>query len=907
MTLLMKLHSCVKLAAPLVALVLAAGPAIAQSSKDTGTTRSRQAVELYKSISKPDRAAPQQRAARQQTAAKKRAPAQAMSQALQPLAAPANDDFADAIALQGQSGTVTGINVDATAEPGEPAHAFVGAFSSVWYTLTPNQSVVIILDTFGSDFDTLLAVYTGNRVNDLVEVTSNDDAGEGLQSQVGFLAEAGTTYRIAVDGFFGGQGSITLNSQPQDLAPNDDFDDAIAVEGQRGSVIGNNIGATFQPGEPAHAGFGQGSSVWYTFTPNRSRVTTVQAFSTDFSFFPVLAVYQGNSVNALTEVASSQSGSLAFVAEAGVTYRIAVDGDSTFPPTEGVFTLEFERTNQPPSPNDDFADAIALDGDFAFVDGNNFGATSEPGEPAHAGVAGISSVWYTFTPIQTGVTLIDTFGDFDTVLAVYTGEQVDSLIEVASNDDGPFGTDSQVAFLAQSGTTYRIAVDGFEGAQGLFTLQLQNTNQPPAPNDDFADAIVLEGRSGSRDGSNLLATAEPGEPSHADLSSGNSVWYSFTPNRSGVTTLTASVPGFEFFPVLAVYGGGSVDALDEVASVVGFFDDDLFLRIAELAFFAEAGVTYRIAVDADDFGGQGAFTLDFRRNNQTPPTNDSLEDAVALEGRRGSVSGNTTQATQEGDEPAHFSPFVGPTRSLWYSFTPNRTGVAFFDTFGSDPDTVVAVYTGDSIGNLEEVASNDDTASQENNFDPNRVQSEVAFLAERGRTYHVAVDGAFGSRGPITLNFRQTGRRAPANDAFANARPLRGETGVDSGFNVGASVEPDEPAHAGSGGFSSVWWRWRAPFTDEVTFTTGGSNFDTVLAVYQGDAVSALTELASNDDILGVEANFESLVTFSAQEGVVYRIAVDGFFGDEGSITLAFTRGDALLKVERGGGKEPAD
>ena len=68
------------------------------------------------------------------------------------------------------------------------------------------------LDTHGSTFDTLLAVYTGNSVSSLSPVVSDDDTSVAdLTSSVSFGAKAGVTYRIAVDGYFGAEGPITLN------------------------------------------------------------------------------------------------------------------------------------------------------------------------------------------------------------------------------------------------------------------------------------------------------------------------------------------------------------------------------------------------------------------------------------------------------------------------------------------------------------------------------------------------------------------------------------------------------------------------------------------------------------------------------------------------------------------------
>jgi hypothetical protein len=84
------------------------------------------------------------------------------------------------------------------------------------------------LNTTGSDFDTLLAVYTGNSVSNLLQVAANDDSGGGLTSAVIFDALSGTNYWIAVDGYEGATGAIVLNlavtfapliaSQPQSQA-----------------------------------------------------------------------------------------------------------------------------------------------------------------------------------------------------------------------------------------------------------------------------------------------------------------------------------------------------------------------------------------------------------------------------------------------------------------------------------------------------------------------------------------------------------------------------------------------------------------------------------------------------------------------------------------------------------------
>ena len=68
------------------------------------------------------------------------------------------------------------------------------------------------IDTLGSSFDTVLAVYTGNSLSGLTERACNDDIGGGnLQSRVSFAAAGGTTYWVQASGFSGHSGNLTVN------------------------------------------------------------------------------------------------------------------------------------------------------------------------------------------------------------------------------------------------------------------------------------------------------------------------------------------------------------------------------------------------------------------------------------------------------------------------------------------------------------------------------------------------------------------------------------------------------------------------------------------------------------------------------------------------------------------------
>ena len=102
--------------------------------------------------------------------------------------------------LTGTSASASGTNVGATKQPGEPDHAGDPGGQSVWYRWQAPLSERVFIDVCDNDFSTLLAVYTGGgSVGSLHEVASSNAFTTGNCS-VDFVASAGTTYRIAVDG-----------------------------------------------------------------------------------------------------------------------------------------------------------------------------------------------------------------------------------------------------------------------------------------------------------------------------------------------------------------------------------------------------------------------------------------------------------------------------------------------------------------------------------------------------------------------------------------------------------------------------------------------------------------------------------------------------------------------------------
>jgi hypothetical protein len=243
-----------------------------------------------------------------------------------------------------------------------------------------------------------------------------------------------------------------------------------------------------------------------------------------------------------------------------------------------------------------------------------------------------------------------------------------------------------------------------------------------------------------------------------------------------------------------------------------------------------------------------------------PPSNDGFSNPVSFFGVYGEHLGTNAEATVEAGEPDHAG--VPGGASVWFSWTPTRSGIVAIDTCDSDFDTLLAIYTG-TLGALTEVAADDDACEAEGG-------SAVEVFVWEYTQYRIVVDGVDGETGTFALWFAMV----PTNDDFAGADVLSGESPSRSGYTLAASHEVGEPLHAGARGTGSVWYAWTPPRDLRATVDTCGSSGDTLLAVYTGSAVDALSLVGANDDAAACGLN--SSVVFDAFAGATYWIAVDG-------------------------------
>jgi hypothetical protein len=174
-----------------------------------------------------------------------------------------NDLFGFARPLTPPSGVDFATTTNATREFNEPLHGGNEGGASVWWTYKPTQSGILVLSTEGSDFDTLLGVYTVNdpldkNISHLIPVAQNDDAldrDDGTSEIVGVAVEAGRLYYIAVDGYGGDTGNVRLQ---YDFSPSGVFNVTTTATG--GGTV-----------SPVAGTFPSDSAVTVTATPDRYR------------------------------------------------------------------------------------------------------------------------------------------------------------------------------------------------------------------------------------------------------------------------------------------------------------------------------------------------------------------------------------------------------------------------------------------------------------------------------------------------------------------------------------------------------------------------------------------------------------------------------------------------------------
>jgi len=396
------------------------------------------------------------------------------------------------------------------------------------------------------------------------------------------------------------------------------------------------------------------------------------------------------------------------------------------------------------------------------------------------------SVWYSFTgdgntyrlrSVQCSATNYIPNGD--TQVAIFTGS-CGSPTQVACNDDenGNAGIlNFSVDIATQAGQTYWVLVDGYNGAQGEFCLEVTNLTQPTTPI-TFALGNVCSSTQAYLISGTGAATPAGGVysgPGVTDNGTGNSFIFNPTaaggpgayaitytlPNGSSATatvTVTAA-------PVIGVFGfitdvitppsllpDPSAGPVGGVYSGPGVLAGNIF--DAALAGVGVHVITYTFT-DANGCTGTGTGTI-----SVNPAPHDGCADANDINNLFGAafnvpqISGlqNNTGYTSNGDPAVSTGCFFNNDplqHTIWYRFTGDgntyriRSVQCNATNYITDGDTQVAIFTGD-CNNPTQVACNDDESSSSLNI-------SVDIETQVGQTYRMLMDGYGGLQGEFCL------------------------------------------------------------------------------------------------------------------------------------------------------------
>lgn len=365
------------------------------------------------------------------------------------------------------------------------------------------------------------------------------------------------------------------------------------------------------------------------------------------------------------------------------------------------------------------------------VRGLNVGATLQTGEPNIFDKRGGRSVWMIYRAPAAGIVTFSTKGStFDTLLGAYQGTSLQSLVEVAGDEDGAGFLTSKISFNVVQNEIYHIVIDGLGGQSGKILLRWDLEATP-----ERLPQILQQPRSQTVPlGSNAFFSVLAIPGGTAPLT------YQWFYNGTAINGATQ--------PSLTVPVAGS-----NVLGRVGFY----FVRVRQAGASGNRFVDSRPAVLEVNSVDQTGRTENVR-------SYDKFEDMIYAQETNAPAGGGFTPATgvvlgytgsqvfstvgsslQDG-EPLHCGAIGGASR--WFAYVPPANGEMYLNTDGSSFDTLLAAYRG--CCDFEDLT----LVGCDNNSGTNGLTSSLHFPATNNVPYYFAVDGVNGTRGSVKLNYR---------------------------------------------------------------------------------------------------------------------------------------------------------
>ncbi len=298
-------------------------------------------------------------------------------------------------------------------------------------------------------------------------------------------------------------------------------------------------------------------------------------------------------------------------------------------------------------------------------------------------------------------------------------------------------------------------------------------------------------------------------------------------------------------------------------------------------FTCETQYTVNIAAGVEDLSGNlmGAYSWSFTTAACVyAVANDIIGNPELINTVPYSNSQDTDEATESASDPDFTCTGGQRFNTVWYEYTPSVSGRHTIDTFGSDYDTILAVWQG-TEGSLSSVACNNDAQGSD--------QSQIPKVElTQGITYFIEIASFDETAGSLTLNVDLS--PVVVNDEFDNAIQISGSSYGNVQEILYATAAVDDPLFpcTGEANFNTVWFKYQPPVDGQISVSTLGSDYDTVLGVWQGTQGN-LTNIGCNDDYQsGVrQSQIDNLNVFSSQ---TYYIEVAAYRETPGTLTFSF-------------------
>jgi len=442
------------------------------------------------------------------------------------------------------------------------------------------------------------------------------------------------SYSVAVSTDTGAVASdvVELELSDEPVLPFSDlFGASPFLSGLSGLVLGHNLGATGESGEPLHVGQFPRRSVWAAWTaPASPGIVTFRTVGSGFD--TLLAVYAGSLLTQLAPVRGDDDGGgfltsqVSFRTQPGVSYRIAVDGFGgaagrfvlswSFEGTqEGLPVFSAEPLEQAFAPGSDAVFTVTTATNYLwqwFFDGQPL--TNENAATLRVRNVGFNNVGLYFcrgfepnAPSR--------FRDSRTVRLQLNSDgfgvaNAGSLsteklfdVRVLANDFAGLGKDDSI-FDVQSLTSPRSSVSSALDWAATWSPGGRGTvTESPGRSVTKSQAkSVAHGFSGTQIFTTLGSTKELDEPFHCGVVGGASEWFAFQADANG--TIVLDTEGSNFDTVLAVYSGPG-DSFASLVSVACDNNSGTDGKDSRVSFAGTAGTIYWIAVDGVNHPGTG--------------------------------------------------------------------------------------------------------------------------------------------------------------------------------------------------------------------------------------------------------------------------------------------------------------